>query len=52
MPMPTLDPRRLFELDARLRPLCDEGVLLIGSGFLTHGLPFIHDWRIDAQPPE
>lgn len=51
MSMPTLDPQRLFELGTRLRPLRDEGVLIVGSGFLTHGLPFLHDWRIDAEPP-
>jgi 4,5-DOPA dioxygenase extradiol len=49
--MPTLDPRRLFELGRRLRPLRDEGVLIVGSGFLTHGLPFLTDWRVDATPP-
>ena len=28
-----------------------EGVLIIGSGFLTHGLPFLTEWRIDAKVP-
>jgi 4,5-DOPA dioxygenase extradiol len=51
MSMPTLDPRRLFDLGQRLRPLRDEGVLVIGSGFMTHGLPFLTDWRTDAEPP-
>ncbi|MET0801084.1 MAG: class III extradiol ring-cleavage dioxygenase [Actinomycetota bacterium] len=49
--MPTLDPQRLFDLGRRLRPLREEGVLVIGSGFLTHGLPFLSDFRIDATPP-
>jgi 4,5-DOPA dioxygenase extradiol len=49
--MPSLDPQRLFDLGRRLRPLRDEGVLIVGSGFLTHGLPFLHDWRPDAPPP-
>jgi 4,5-DOPA dioxygenase extradiol len=39
--MPTLDPVRLLELGRRLRPLREEGTLIIGSGFLTHGLPFL-----------
>ncbi len=51
MSMPSLDPRRLFEIGRRLRPLRDEGVLVIGSGFLTHGLPFLRDFRPDAAPP-
>jgi 4,5-DOPA dioxygenase extradiol len=51
MSMPTLDPQRLFDLGRRLRSLRDEGVLIMGSGFLTHGLPFLTDWRPDAQPP-
>lgn len=49
--LPTLDPVRLLELGRRLRPLREEGVLVIGSGFLTHGLPFLRDWRINATPP-
>ena len=49
--MPTLDPERLIELGKRLAPLREQGVMLIGSGFMTHGLPFIRDWRIEAAPP-
>ncbi|WP_243058997.1 dioxygenase [Nocardioides sp. SR21] len=51
MSLPTHDPVRLLKLGERLRPLRDEGVLVIGSGFLTHGLPFLNDWRIDADVP-
>ncbi|GIU99453.1 MAG: dioxygenase [Actinomycetota bacterium] len=51
MSMPSLDPERLFELGRRLRPLREEGVLVMGSGFLTHGLPFLRDWRPDAPAP-
>ena len=51
MSLPTDDPHRLIELGRRLRPLRDEGVLVIGSGFLTHGLPFLTEFRIDAAAP-
>ena len=51
MSLPTQDPTRLLELGERLRPLRDEGVLIIGSGFLTHGLPFLTEFRIDAAAP-
>ncbi|OBE93359.1 dioxygenase [Mycolicibacterium elephantis] len=50
--MPTLDPQRLMALGERLRLLRDDGVLLIGSGFTTHGLPFLDDWSPDAVPPD
>jgi len=51
MSLPTDDPQRLMQLGERLRPLRDEGVLIIGSGFLTHGLPFLTEFRIDAAAP-
>jgi 4,5-DOPA dioxygenase extradiol len=36
--MPTQNPGHLIELGARLRPMREEGVLVIGSGFMTHGI--------------
>lgn len=39
--MPDEDPERLMRIGARLRELRHEGVLVIGSGFMTHGLPFL-----------
>ena len=51
MSLPTHDPEKLLALGRRLRPLREEGVLIIGSGFLTHGLPFLKDWSIEADAP-
>jgi len=51
MSMPTHDPVRLLELGRRLKTLRDEGVLVIGSGFMTHGLPYLRDWSADAEAP-
>jgi 4,5-DOPA dioxygenase extradiol len=51
MSLPTHDPYKLLALGNRLRDLRDEGVLIIGSGFLTHGLPFLTEFRIDAAAP-
>ncbi|MGW6117824.1 DODA-type extradiol aromatic ring-opening family dioxygenase [Nocardia sp. NPDC055165] len=58
--MPGLDPRVLLELGARLRPLREEGILVLGSGFMTHSFAvFRHpelvaetaafdEWAVDA----
>ena len=46
--MPTHDPDRLLDLGRRLRALRDSGVLVIGSGYMTHGLPFL-DWTHPRQ---
>ena len=48
--LPTLDAPSLFELGRRLAPLREEGVLIVGGGFLTHNLRAA-DWRAVPQTP-
>jgi 4,5-DOPA dioxygenase extradiol len=50
--LPTLEPEALLDLGRRLGELRDQGVLVIGSGFTTHGLPFLtrEHWTNTAAP--
>lgn len=46
MSMPSEDPRVLVEVGRRLAPLRDEGVLIVGSGFMTHSFDAIRRSRM------
>lgn len=39
--MPTNNPAKLMDIGRRLQALREEGVLIVGSGFMTHGLPYL-----------
>ena len=46
---PALGPRHHVQLGRAVRPLAEEGVLIIGSGHMTHNL---RDWARGAGKPE
>lgn len=50
--LPSLEPKELFALGRTLAPLRNEGVLVIGSGFLTHNMRYAFregtpDWAVE-----
>lgn len=57
--MPTHDPDKLMRIGSRLKTLREKGILIIGSGFITHGLRYLNreffsgqvsggpDWSVD-----
>jgi len=49
MSMPSEDPRVLLDVGRRLAPLRDEGVLIVGSGFMTHSFDAIRRVRMGAS---
>ena len=48
--LPTMEAPALFELGRALAPLRQEGVLIVGSGFLTHNMHTI-DWDGESPTP-
>ncbi len=49
--LPSHDPQLLMAVGERLRALRSEGVLVIGSGFMTHGLPYLDASMISGVVP-
>ncbi|MDO8732543.1 MAG: class III extradiol ring-cleavage dioxygenase [Actinomycetota bacterium] len=49
--LPTHDPALLLKVGERLKALREEGVLIIGSGFMTHGLPYLDASMMSGAVP-
>ncbi|UCM91615.1 DODA-type extradiol aromatic ring-opening family dioxygenase [Streptomyces marincola] len=47
--MPSLAPGALLALGARLKPLREEGILVVGSGFMTHSFAVFHRPELAAE---
>jgi len=47
-----LDPKHRVDLGRALRPLRENGVLILGSGGATHNLPEIHKYSFDYPPTD
>lgn len=49
--IPTHSPEKTFTVGKQLNELRQQGVLIIGSGFMTHGLPYITPAMIAGEYP-